>query len=169
MTKADQVALQSKGFYVARQDGRLLSNEGNMTVYTSDGVNFTLRFGEVLYGSGMAVSAGADGSGKGDQQSGQAANRYLFVTAEFNDKYFNRPSQPASTDFKNKADSLWTDADRANKQQSDQYQAWEGRVAESRALTSRLNARFADWFYVISEESFKALHLSKAELRSSGS
>ncbi len=168
MTQADQMSLQSKGFYLARQDGRLLSNEGDLKVYTDAGVVYTLRFGEVLHGSGMAITAGlADGEESAGQ--GQAANRYLFVTAEFDENYFREPAQPGSMEFQGKADSLLTDYDRECRQKYQTHESWQSSIANGRGQAARLNARFADWYYVISDESFGKIHLSKTDLTASES
>ncbi|MEW5795410.1 MAG: DUF4340 domain-containing protein [Candidatus Zixiibacteriota bacterium] len=165
MTQEDQYSLQSKGFYIARQDGRLLSNEGDVKVYSSDGIVYTLRFGEVLYGSGLEVTAGSsEESRKAGGGQEQAANRYLFLTCEFDAGYFPQPPKPASMDFQNKPDSALTDFDKTCKEQHSKYQQWERKVQAGRDLAARLNARFADWYYVISEDSFKNIHLSRAEL-----
>ena len=154
MTQEDQFSLQSKGFYLARQDNRLLSNEGEATVYSTDGVIYTLRFGEVLTGSG-----GTDVS-----QQPSSANRYLFMTCEFDPSYFPEPARPTSIEFQNKKDADLTDADKANKDVYSKHQQWERKVQNGRDLAARLNARFADWYYVISDDSFKKIHLSKADL-----
>ena len=53
------MSLRQKGFFIT-PTGRLLANEGEMTVETASGVNYALRFGEL--------------SGSGD-------NRYLFAMA----------------------------------------------------------------------------------------
>ncbi len=50
-------------------------------------------------------------------------------------------------------------------EQFDKHQEWERKVNSVRRVSESLNARFADWYYVISEESFKKIHLSRAELR----
>jgi hypothetical protein len=166
MTQSDRFSLQNKGFYIARQDGRLLSNEGDLKAYTTDGVVYTLRFGEVLYGSGMAVTAGLSAEEETDQEH-QKANRYLFITADFDEDYFREPPQPESMAFQDKADSAWTDFDKDCKERFDRHQEWERNVERSRDLAGSLNQRFADWYYVISEDSFKKIHLSKAELTKS--
>ncbi len=59
LDRAAQISLQSKGYFVS-QDGRLLSNEGEVSIGTSSGVRYTLRFGEILVGKGMEVSAGTE-------------------------------------------------------------------------------------------------------------
>ncbi|MFQ5631421.1 MAG: DUF4340 domain-containing protein, partial [bacterium] len=61
LTQGDMMSLQSKGFYFTR-DGQLLSNEGELKSLTTDGVEYTIRFGEIIYGSGLEVTAGSDGN-----------------------------------------------------------------------------------------------------------
>jgi len=167
MTQSDQFSLQNKGFYIARQDGRLLANEGDVKVHTADGVIYTLRFGEVLYGSGLEVTAGV--SDESGESSGQGqANRYLFITCDFDNSFFAEPAKPASMEFQDKPDSLLTDFDRDCREQHRMYQQWERKVQTGRETADQLNARFADWYYVISEDSFKKIHLSSAELTKEG-
>lgn len=167
MTQEDQLSLQSKGFYVARQGGRLLSNEGDAKVYSADGITYTLRFGEVLYGSGLEVSAGVGGGESGRPGGEQSANRYLFVTCDFEPRLIPEPPKPASMEFQNKPDSALTQFDRDCRDANRRHQEWERKVQTGRELSDRLNARFADWYYVISDDSFKKIHLSKAELTKS--
>lgn len=167
MTQEDQLSLQSKGFYLARQDGRLLSNEGDVKVYSSDGIIYTLRFGEVLYGSGLEVSAGQGGEEPNRPGGEQSANRYLFVTCDFDPRVIAEPPKPASMEFQNKPDSAQTPFDKECREVNRKHQEWERKVQTGRELSDRLNARFADWYYVISDDSFKKIHLSKAELTKS--
>ncbi len=161
ITRAAMASLQSKGYYFSR-DGNLLSNEGEMQVRTKDGVVYTLRFGEVAYGRGLEVTAGNDSVEQAHK--GPAENRYLFITTYFNEKQFKEPPKPANTDFLNKADSLWTDADHRNKTLYDAHQKWEEKVEKGRKLSEDLNNRFADWYYVISDASFKKLKLKRSDL-----
>ncbi|MCB0314385.1 MAG: hypothetical protein KDH84_14180, partial [Calditrichaeota bacterium] len=106
ISQSDYLSLRSKGYFFSR-DGSLLSNEGELQARTSKGIVYTLRFGEVAYGSGFDVSAGSDGLSTA--QGGAAENRYLFITAYFDDNTFQEPKAPANTDFLTKADSLWSD------------------------------------------------------------
>jgi hypothetical protein len=78
ITNADLASLQSHGFYFTR-DGRLVSNEGELMVHTKDGVLYTLRFGEVAFGQGTALSAGDSLETRKPGESGE--NRYLMITA----------------------------------------------------------------------------------------
>lgn len=161
ITSADVVSLQNMGYFFSR-DGKLLSNEGEVQARTADGLTYTLRFGEVVYGTGMAVTAG---TGKGDEGiGGPGENRYLFVTVSFDRSYFPEPPRAPSTEFLSKPDSLWTDADRANRGIHDAHEDWANRVAAVEKRTSALNARFAGWYYVISTKSFEKLRPSRGDL-----
>jgi uncharacterized protein DUF4340 len=163
ISQEGRMSLQSKGYYFSR-DGQLLSNEGELNVRTTDGVICVLRFGEVLYGSGLAVTAGqSESENEGRAGQGQA-NRYLFVAAAYEEGYFPKPPNPRSKEYLEKADSLWTEADRENKARQDALDQWQRKVDRGRQLATDLNNRFADWYYVISEDSFGKIHLSRGEL-----
>ncbi|NIR50581.1 hypothetical protein GWO43_18750 [candidate division KSB1 bacterium] len=161
VSQQDMLSLQSKGFYFSR-DGSLLSNEGELDALTKDGLTYTLRFGEVAYGSGFDVSAGTDNEEK--QQKGPAENRYLFITTKFNPELFEEPPEPNNTNFQDKPDTLWTDADRRNKELFDKHEAWKEKIEKGKQTSQELNERFANWYYVISSESFEKLHLKRDDL-----
>jgi len=161
VTDSDMLSLQSKGYFFS-QDGRLLSNEGELQARTNDGVTYTLRFGEIVYGTGEAVTAGTDTAVI--ESSGPGENRYLFITTAVNEDYFKEPEKPENTDFLTKADSLWTDEDRKNKELDDAYEDWKSKVENGMQISKDLNARFAQWYYVISADSFEKLHLTRNDL-----
>ena len=156
----DRVSLQSKGFYFTRE-GDLKSNEGELQIRTSDGVIYTIRFGEVLFGSGMAVSAGTE---EGQDQTGGAENRYLFITTAFNPSQFPEPPAATNMDFVGKPDSLLTDDDREQKRINNLHERWKRNVEQGQRMSDELNTRFADWYYVISAASFDKLNLSRKDL-----
>ena len=157
ISPTDVLALQSKGYYLT-QTGDLMSNEGEVQVRTTEGIRYTLRFGEVLYGSGEAVSAGTDQSD--DEAAGPGENRYLFLTAEFNPSLFPEPPRPANTDFEDKE----ADEDKRNKELADAYEEWEEKLQKGREPADELTQRFAKWYYVISAESFDKIHLERSDL-----
>lgn len=138
ITQSDIQALVSRGFFPTPEGG-LLSNEGEVLVRTTEGVLYTLRFGEVVYGRGDAVAVGDDTSD--EQQSGPGENRYVFITAEFDETVLREP--PAS--------------------EVDAHAAWERRVQEGRDKAERLAERFAGWYYVIAAESYERIHKPRAE------
>jgi len=160
ISQGDARSLQSKGFFFGN-DGRLLSNEGELRLYTKDGVQYVLRFGEVVYGSGDALTAGTK---DGDATEGPAENRYLFVSAEFDPSLLPEPPQPTDTTFVGKPDSLLTDADRENKSRRREHQRWSNSVQNGRQKAEELNGRFAQWYYVISSDSYEKLRLKRSDL-----
>jgi len=165
ISQADVFSLQSKGYYFTR-DGNLVSNEGELEIRSSQGVVYTLRFGEILYGTGDAVTAGTDSSNEDEDEKerGPGENRYLFITASFDPNRFPEPAQPSNTDFLNKSEDDWTDTDRKNQELKDKHDEWLRKVEEGRELSDQLNTRFADWYYVISSSSFDKVHLKRSDL-----
>jgi hypothetical protein len=107
LTLDNVMSLRQRGFFIT-PDGRLLSNQGELTVETAPGLAYTLRFGEV-------VSGAAEGStAPGNQPARQSESRYLFVTVA-------------------------------------------ARNPEVEAAARALEAKFADWYYVISGADFARL------------
>ena len=165
MTQSDLLSLQSRGYYLTRS-GELLSNEGEVRIETDEGIRYTLRFGEVVYGPGNRVSAGAD-AGEEDAAeagSGPAENRYLFVTAEFLPERFPEPPRPANRDYEDKGSDELTDEDRANRDLARDRDRWERNVREGREKEELLTRRFAGWYYVISQDSFENIRKTRADL-----
>ena len=161
ITNADLQTMQARGFYPT-QAGEMLSNEGELKVRTDLGVLYTLRFGEILYGSGNAVSIGDETSD--DEEAGGGENRYVLINAEFDPEALPEPERPANRDFENKAESQWTDADRENRGRADLHAQWERRTADGRARAEELATRFASWYYVISAGSYNRVHKTRDEL-----
>lgn len=174
VTRTDLASLQQKGYYFTG-DGQLVSNEGETQVRTEDGVVYTLRFGEIVYGAGDEVTAGLGGTGgpggaggadgaRSGSPAGPGENRYLFITTGFDASLFPEPRRPADLGFQARADSLWTDADRSNADLLEKHEAWRQSIETGRRTSADLNARFAQWYYVISAESFDRIHLRRADL-----
>ena len=87
--------LARRGFFLAQ--GKLFSNEGDLFVHTKKGVTYTLKFGEILYGTGDAVEASngkegeEGGKSKGESEKGPE-RRYLMITAAFDEKLLDAPA-----------------------------------------------------------------------------
>jgi len=89
-------SLADKGFFIAR-GGKMFSNEGDLLFETKKGVRYTLRFGELVPGAGDAVTSGAataeaPAPGEGGPQPLATDNRYLMVTAEFDENLLEKPA-----------------------------------------------------------------------------
>ncbi len=166
ISQADLLSLQSKGYYFSR-DGQLLSNEGEVEVQTSDGLVYTLRFGEIVYGSGEALTAGTEASD--DRKSGPGENRYLFLTATFEPKRLPEPPKPADTGFEGKPEEELSEADKRNRDLKRKHDEWKAKVEEVQQKADELSSRFADWYYVIAGERFEKLRLERNDLLKSKS
>ena len=164
VSNADILSLQSRGYYLT-QGGSLLSNEGEVRLETDEGIRYTLRFGEVVYGRDEDVSAGSEGEDmEPAASSGPAENRYLFVTAEFRPERFPEPPRPANRDYQDKPSDELTDADRENRDRARAWDRWEDDVEKGRELEETLTRRFADWYYVISQGSFENIRKTREDL-----
>ena len=138
ISQADVRTLTSRGFYPTAEGG-LLSNDGELLVLTDEGVRYTLRFGEIVYGSGDAVAVGDATSDA--EETGAGENRYVFITAEFDESVLPEP-----------------DASDADARAS-----WEQKVREGREKAELLAERFAGWYYVIDAGSYGRIHRPSEE------
>ena len=160
ITQSDMLSLQDHGFYFSR-DGRLVSNEGELQTRTADGVMYTLRFGEIATGQGLAMTAGVSGAAPSDATG---ENRYLMITASFDPTLFPEPAKASNRSFENKPDSVLTLDQRKQKDVDTAHARWFARLQAGQKRADDLNARFAKWYYVISSESFDNLHLKRKDL-----
>ena len=138
INQADVQTLTSRGFYPTAEGG-LLSNDGELLVRTNEGVLYTLRFGEIVYGRGDAVAVGDETSD--DEETGSGENRYVFITADFDAAALPEPDA---------ADA-------------DAHASWQRRVDEGREKAEQLAARFANWYYVIDAGSYGRIHRPSEE------
>jgi hypothetical protein len=161
ISREDMLSLQTRGYYLTRT-GDMMSNEGELQVSTDEGIVYTLRFGEILYGTGEAISAGAESTGT--QAGGPGENRYLLVSAAFEGSRITAPPRPANTAFEGKEESALTDEDRENRSLSEAYKKWEENVKKGKETAETLSKRFAPWYYVISASSFDKIHVNRAAL-----
>ena len=101
ISRQSQVSLRQKGFFVTRRG--LLANEGEIVVDSKNGLQYTLRFGEIASSGPSADSA--DGS---SDEDGEGERRYLFITVDYSDaraKQYNDGEEPDATG-KDLADEL---------------------------------------------------------------
>jgi hypothetical protein len=174
------LSLQSRGFYLTR-DGRLLSNQGDLRLATDEGVAYTLRFGEVVFATGDALTAGTDdsksepGKAKKDEAKSKseagAESRYLFVTVEFDSSLIPEPPPEPKPELPDDAfqrdpdDPKRVAAEQEAKGKADRAAAdHERKLKEGRDRAKELTERFASWYYVIPGDSFRAIMLDRAAL-----
>lgn len=84
--------LARRGFFLSRD--KLYSNEGDLLANTKKGVVYTLKFGEIVYGSGETAEASTKKEGEtpeNGESKDEAARRYLMITAEFDETLLAKP------------------------------------------------------------------------------
>ena len=181
------VNLRSMGFFVLPFDkGEMLfSNEGEVEVARKDGVVYSLRLGEILYGEGDSVTAGGEKPEKneGEKEKEGKENRYVFLMARFDESLIPKPiaskkppvEGPLENDprldfdarralLEERARDLQKWQDESESELKEKREEWKKKVDEGKAKAKELNDRFASWYYVISGSSFKKLHLTRDQL-----
>ncbi|MBI1903110.1 MAG: DUF4340 domain-containing protein [Planctomycetia bacterium] len=174
---AEQETLGKRGIYLFQDpQGRPVVKcaQGERRIIARDGVEYTLRFGAVAGGeSGEAAAA----------EGPVTTNRYLLVSVRFNDEAFTRPKlKPLPGDESEivtytaqdlaaiRQFGLMTEPDMIalrkkvedeNKRLQDDYEA---QIKPGRDKADRLSRRFANWYYVISEDVYKKIHITREEI-----
>lgn len=168
--------LAGRGFFVvpAKDGFGMVSSEGEMHASCDDGVVYTLRFGDVLVGSGDEVSAGLPEDPKTDpkkdEKKGGTENRYLMVSAAYDESMVGAPpAEPKAyvADPAKKPEEQKADEEKAKKDKEDwetKKKDWEKKKADGKKRAEELSKRFAPWYYVISADAFKKLRVEKSAL-----
>lgn len=171
-------SMQQRGF-LPLKSGDILSTDGETIVGMKDGVEYVLRFG-----AGTSIG---NGSGE-DVAADDATGRYLLVMARFNESLLEKPvleevpgEAPASegaaaeggeqgaADQLKAADEAEAKAqaalearravERDNRRRQDDYDA---KVKAAQRRVRDLNARFADWYYIVPSKEYAKIHLNRA-------
>jgi hypothetical protein len=165
--------LAPRGFFVM-SDGKtfqIVCNEGEMAASCDDGIVYTLRFGEVIVGAGEAISAGTgEKDPKKDDKKGGSEHRFLFVGVRFDESLLGPPpvappeykADPAKKPEEQKVEEAKAKA--AKEDYERKKKDFDQKLADGKKRLEKLEQRFAEWYYVISGESFKKLRLDRAAL-----
>ncbi|HLY10193.1 MAG TPA: DUF4340 domain-containing protein [Planctomycetota bacterium] len=176
--------LAGKGFIVYSEDKNtygMISSEGEMQLSCDDGVVYTLRFGDVLVGAGDEVSAGVGETdesdpkdpkkdGKKDAKAGSSENRYLMVSAAYDESLVgSAPVEPKPyvADPAKKPEEQKAEEEKAKKEKDDyetKKKDREKKKADGKKRAEDLTKRFAPWYYVISADAFKKLRVERSAL-----
>lgn len=158
----DQEAVNSllgRGYYIV--NGQLLSNQGETVIRLRNGVEYALRFGEIInYESG---NIGEENSANPTTEPG----RYLFVTAHFNPalieapQYDPLPELPEGAEASEAHDQVCEAVNTSNEQKRKDY---EQKIAGGKQKVAELNARFADWYYVVSDTVYQQIRLKRGDI-----
>jgi hypothetical protein len=175
-------ALSGKGFFVYSEDKNtygIICSEGEMQVTCDDGVVYTLRFGDVLVGSGDEISAAAPEEDekapkkdekKDPKKEGGTENRYLMVSVRYDEALLGAPPVEPKPYLKDpaKKPEEQAAAEDAAKKAKDEFEGkkkdFDKKKTDGKKRAEELQARFAQWYYVISADAFKKLRVDRAAL-----
>ena len=133
---------------------QLLSNEGDIQLRLKDGIVYKFRFGELTGTESEALPEQFDSMGSPTRMT---PNRYLFVTAEFDPAMIPLPESKPVPENSEEAEAVM----RANQREQERYVA---AVESGKKRVSELSNRFADWYYVISDDVYKNIHLTESNV-----
>jgi len=74
------------------------------------------------------------------------------------------PAEPKTKPEANKKADLQNQRERIEKENRREQEAYDQEVAEGKKKVAELNARFADWYYVISESVYDKIHLGRDDI-----
>ncbi|MDR0336299.1 MAG: DUF4340 domain-containing protein [Planctomycetaceae bacterium] len=149
---------------------KLLSNEGDIQIRMKDGIRYNLRFGD-LTGTESEMTNDADNKTETSSNTPtiMGANRYLFITAEFDVSMIPAPEikpvpeipdglNPEQTETANKEKEQ---IEKSNQREQERY---DKAIEDGKKRAEKLTDRFADWYYVISEDVYKKIHLTQTNV-----
>ena len=89
-------------------------------------------------------------------------------STESPEKKTENPSNAKASDEDLLKKKLDADRDRITKDNQRKLDEWNDKQKKAQETVHELNARFADWYYVISEDVYKKLHLSRSDILKEG-
>lgn len=155
------ISLSSRGFYLASVAGgqpELHAANGELAVTLNNGVQYLLRFGKTADITEQTVE------GK--------LSRYLFVSVGLDESMFppleleplpGGDTIPEGLSPAQRAD-LELNRERVRKENQRKQDQREEQLRNANQKISELNARFADWYYIIPDDVYQRVHLSRNDL-----
>ncbi|MBM4005516.1 MAG: DUF4340 domain-containing protein [Planctomycetes bacterium] len=184
------LSLEAAGFHMTA-NGEIRSANGEINVGLKDGIDYVLRFGgitgrqddskDLKLNRFLFVMATLDESRIPAPElelepqepplspaSGDGAAEGAAGEAEGNAKPAcqDSPPQPSGSQDSNQEPKSAADVERERIKKSNERKMseWRDRKKKAADKVADLNDRFADWYYVISEDSYKKVHLGRADI-----
>ncbi len=190
--------LQDLGFFPNdAADGKqeIFGANGEVIIETKDGVQYFLRFGEIKPQTATATSTKKPDSGGKAAEDEVKVNRYLFVSTQVSPAVLAPPQldpEPAGPEpAKNEkaaegekkddakageekkdeaaiVDPQQAERERIKKENQRKIDAHRDAKTKAERRVAELNARFADWYYVVSEDVYKKIRLTRSDIVKEG-
>lgn len=161
-------SLVAKGFFPGQTDSgeiEIFGTDGELGIVTKDGVEYKLRFGK--------IDLGEEGKATAD------VNRFLLVSVKLHQDSFpppqlevepEEPSGEAKEGEQKPDDDVAAEAklaqerERIRKENERKMSEYNQRLNKAKNRVKELNYRFADWYYLVSDETFKKLRLTRTDI-----
>ncbi len=108
--------------------------------------------------NGQPAEEKTNGQPAEEKADGQPADENADETAE---KKKDQNADGAETDEESDIEAKREEIEKENRQKRDEY---EEKIEEGRKKVKELNERFADWYYVISDEVYQKIHLGHDQI-----
>lgn len=188
-----QSDLQDLGFFpYSGSDGKQLEiygANGEVIIDTKDGVEYVLRFGNI---KPQAATVSTTKKPSGDKASAEdeiKVQRYLFVMTQLAPSALTPPelepepagpapaTEPKAAEGEQKAgeqkdgeqkatvvDPQQAERERIKRENERKMNAYRDQKKKADLRVAELNARFADWYYVVSEDVYKKIRLGRSDI-----
>lgn len=179
MDETMQGSMQRTGFWlipfpdlkgdVRETKTQLLSNSGDLKLRLKNGVVYCLRFGDLTGTETEVELPQSYESPDSLTNTKMVANRYLFITAEFDPAMIAQPElksvpevpEEGEAEVLEKLKQEKETAERGNQREQERY---DSEIESGKKRAAELSARFADWYYVISEDVYKKICLTEGNV-----
>src|SRR5262245_18639688 len=171
----------------------IYGKNGEVYVNTKDGVEYILRFGDIAPQAAVTSAPKKATKGKAEPEEEKVkVHRYLFVTTQLAPSILKAPdlepepagheptadAKPADdkkgdakTEEKKSdddkpavADPQQAERERIKKENERKMNAYRDQKKKAELKVAELNARFADWYYVVSEDVYKKIRLVRSDI-----
>ncbi len=175
LSQQSAVELAQRGFFAL--NGQLYSNEGQVLVQMNSGVTYGIMFGEIAENTGSLSGLEDDPDATATQA--RQLNRYVFVSAQFDESLLDQPEMP---EILKQDDTAGADSTGGDNQDTDQdadlaaqkrqaqidynaaMKAYETKVEAGKEQAAELSDRFAGWYYIISDDVFEDIKVVRADV-----
>jgi len=166
---------------------------GELMVDTKDGVEYVLRFGNIKTQVSSPSTTKKDDKGKKDKSAADdevKVQRYLFVVTQLAPSVLTPPQlepepagpEPAKDEKKDGekkdeakiggdkkddapiVDPQQAERERIKKENERKMNAYRDQKKKAEDRVKELNGRFANWYYVVSEDVYKKLRLTRSDI-----
>ncbi|MDR1477626.1 MAG: DUF4340 domain-containing protein [Planctomycetaceae bacterium] len=152
---------------------KLLASRGDIQLRMKDGICYNLRFGELTGTQTMSNDEDkkeADKTNKDQEETpAMMENRYLFINADFDESIVPPADIQPLPEIPTTGEQAIIDTIKKEREAKEKSNLREQeRVAKAietgKSRVKKLSERFADWYYVISEDVYKKIHLTESSV-----